>query len=371
VALPSNKNPSNTGPFRLSDYDYHLPEELIAQEPAFERDQSRLMILNGDETRHASFEDVINLFSPGDVLVVNDTKVFPARLLGRKETGGKVELFLLDYPRAIDAKESQGDDSWSLMESHGLFKSSKGARAGMKVVFGEDFEATILDVFQGGKVRVILRFNGDPVSILEKYGRMPLPPYIQRKGEEQEADRNRYQTIYAKKTGAVAAPTAGLHFSPQLLQRIKEKGVDIVHVTLHVGYGTFAPVREDDIRNYQIHAEFVQVSKEAAAKINRVKAAGGMIWPVGTTSVRTLEWATDETGNVQPVEGFCDLYIYPGYSFRLVDRLITNFHLPQSSLLFLVSALIGYDRILSAYEEAVREKYRFFSYGDAMVILPG
>ncbi len=372
MLTPSAFKTDVVGPFLLADYDYELPESLIAQEPAPERDQSRLMILHREkEVVHQRFEDVVKLFSAGDVLVVNDTKVFPARLLGRKETGGKVELFLLDYPRAMDSgkKEQNGNAPWSEMEAHGLLKSSKGAVIGMKLLFGEDFEATVLEILGGGKVRVTLHFKGDFALLLENYGRMPLPPYIRRKGPEPPADRDRYQTIYAHKTGAVAAPTAGLHFTPELLERIREKGVEIVHVTLHVGYGTFAPVRVDDIRDHLIHAEFVQVSKEAAERINRAKSAGHAVWPVGTTSVRTLEWAADEAGKVQPVEGFCGLYIFPGYSFRLVDRLITNFHLPKSSLLFLVSALAGYDRVFAAYAEAVREKYRFFSYGDAMVIM--
>ncbi len=355
--------------YSLAAYDYFLPEELIAQEPTEVRDQSRLLVLDHGAAgvRHDRFSDIIALLSPGDVLVVNDTRVFPARLLGNKESGGRVELLLLGYPAIPDALP--GAKGWQEVEACGLLKSSKGARPGQRLRFGDDLQARVLEVLAGGKVRVTLSFRGELSQRLEECGRIPLPPYIRRDGSPSAQDRQRYQTVFASQTGAVAAPTAGLHFSPELLARIRALGVEIVSVTLHVGYGTFAPVRATDIRDHRIHAEYVSVGAAAAARINRARKEGSVVWPVGTTTVRSLEWASDGQGWVQPREGWCELYIYPGYEFRLVDRLITNFHLPKSSLLFLVSALAGRERVMQAYAEAVRQRYRFFSYGDAMVMV--
>jgi len=359
---------TNADPYALEAYDYVLPEELIAQEPADERDQSRLLVLDqgGGDVHHGRFTDILSLLDEGDVLVVNDTRVFPARLLGAKETGGRVEFLLLGYPATAGALP--GPSGWREVEARGLLKSSKGARPGQGLRFSDDLTATVLEVLEGGKARVTLSFRGELGQRLEECGRIPLPPYIRRAGSPSARDRQRYQTVFANQTGAVAAPTAGLHFSPELLERIRAMGVDVAMVTLHVGYGTFAPVRSKDIRDHQIHAEYVSVGAAAAARINRARAAGRAVWPVGTTSVRSLEWASDSQGRVRPREGWCALYIYPGYEFRLVDRLITNFHLPKSSLLFLVSALAGRERVMQAYAAAVRERYRFFSYGDAMVV---
>ena len=422
--------------FALDDYDYHLPPELIAQQPAPRRDASRLLVCDG---RHdfaladRRFSDVLDLLAPGDLLVFNDTRVFPARLPGRKESGGRIELLLLEYPQpAGPAEEGRGtavtDHGVNGVSDHGvpqdaaprdrlraagsagarvfsepcrgLLKSSKGPRVGGWLYFGPDFRAEVLTVEEGGKVRVRLELDApgettdpatnhrvcpvsdhgaadisagaDPATrladALARYGRMPLPPYIKR-NEENEEDRRRYQTVYAQAPGAVAAPTAGLHFTDELLAQIKEKGVGLARITLHVGYGTFAPVRSQDIRDHDIHAEDYRVSRESAELINWTRAAGGRIWAVGTTSVRTLEAAADQDGWVSPGGGSCRLYIYPGYSFKVVDNLLTNFHLPRSSLLFLVSALAGRENILRAYAHAVEQRYRFFSYGDAMAII--
>lgn len=348
--------------FLLSSYHYDLPPELIAQAPAENRDASRLLVLDcrNDTLADRTFGDVAELIAPGDLLVVNDTRVFPARLLGRKETGGQVELFLLEYPAAAVTGE---------VLVTGLVKSSKRVRPGMRLLFGDDLAGEVVELLSDGKVRVRLRLTAPLDAVLERHGRMPLPPYIDRREGEKPGDRERYQTVYAAKTGAVAAPTAGLHFTEALLAQLREKGVEVATVTLHVGYGTFAPVRVTDIREHQIHAEYLEVSAATAAMVNQVRASGKRIWAVGTTSVRALEFAADAAGIVHPVSGLCNLYIYPGYRFRVVQNLITNFHLPGSSLLFLVSALAGRERILSAYGHAVAERYRFFSYGDAMVIL--
>jgi S-adenosylmethionine:tRNA ribosyltransferase-isomerase len=348
--------------YLLQSYFYELPPELIAQAPAASRDASRLLVLDchDDTLADRTFGDVAALIAPGDLLVVNDTRVFPARLLGRKETGGQVELFLLEYPTAAVEGE---------VTVLGLVKSSKRVRPGMALFFGEGLRGKVVDLLADGKVRIRLTLAGPLDRMLEQHGRMPLPPYIDRREGEQPGDRERYQTVYAARTGAVAAPTAGLHFTEELLGQLRARGVLFATVTLHVGYGTFAPVRVTDIRQHAIHAEYLEVSAETAALVNRVRQEGKKVWAVGTTSVRALEFAADEQGNVHPTSGLCDLYIYPGYRFRVVQNLITNFHLPGSSLLFLVSALAGRERILTAYAHAVQERYRFFSYGDAMVIL--
>jgi S-adenosylmethionine:tRNA ribosyltransferase-isomerase len=353
--------------YDLDAYDYRLPEELIAQEPARRRDESRLLVLDGREERlrHRRFPDLLEYLAPGDALVVNDTRVFPARLLGRKETGGRLELLLLDLPQPLP----ETDDGWQQASARGLFKSSKRPQPGSTITFGENLQARVEEILPGGKIRVRLLYRGELAVLLDRHGLMPLPPYIRRTEGQTAADRERYQTVFAAAPGAVAAPTAGLHFTDELLAAIEMKGVRLGRLTLHVGYGTFAPVRAEDIRGHRIHSEYVSVSERTAHLVNETKAAGGRIWAVGTTSVRGLEFAADENGLMQAREGWCDLYIYPGYRFKVVNNLVTNFHLPRSSLLFLVSALAGREPVMAAYEEAVASGYRFFSYGDAMAIL--
>jgi len=357
--------------YDINSYNYDLPAENIAQEPAARRDESRLLVMDcqSEELRHRKFHHIVDYLEAGDLLVVNDTKVFPARLEGHKETGGKAELMLLSYPQAATDTPTAADDQWQEAIIIGLIKSSKRPKPGSRLIFGDNLTGIVEELLADGKVRVRLRFRGDLDPLLANHGRMPLPPYIRRDEEETTTDRERYQTVYASQTGAVAAPTAGLHFTDDLLASLRTKGVQIATVTLHVGYGTFAPVRVTDIRDHQIHAEFLSVSDETAQKINATKAAGKKVWAVGTTTVRALEFAADTDGKVQAKEGLCDLYIYPGYSFRVVNRLITNFHLPQSSLLFMISALAGQDRILNAYKHAIANGYRFYSYGDAMAIM--
>jgi S-adenosylmethionine:tRNA ribosyltransferase-isomerase len=354
--------------FQLSAYDYFLPEDQIAQQPAAERDQSRLLVLDcpADRTLHKKFNEVTELFRPGDLLVVNNSKVFPARLLGRKETGGRVEMLLLHFPES-DRKIDDIRQATALS----LIKSSKRPKPGSILIFSPSLQARVDTLLPDGKVEVSLFYPAaaDLEKLLETHGQIPLPPYISRPKGSTAEDSRRYQTKYARQTGSVAAPTAGLHFSSQLMSRIKEMGIRQAAVTLHVGYGTFAPVRCEDIRQHRIHREYVSVPEETALAINRTRACGGRIWAVGTTTARTIEFAADSMGRVQPIEKSCGLYIYPGYRFKVVDNLITNFHLPQSSLLFLVSALAGRKRILAGYREAVQRGYRFFSYGDAMAII--
>ncbi|OGR04909.1 MAG: tRNA preQ1(34) S-adenosylmethionine ribosyltransferase-isomerase QueA, partial [Deltaproteobacteria bacterium RIFOXYD12_FULL_53_23] len=318
--------------FLLASYQFSLPEGNIAQHPLAQRDYSRLLVVDclGEETRDRHFFDICDYFSAGDLLVVNNTRVFPARLLGIKETGGKAELLILEYPVA-KAGTGHGDaDGWRQAEVVGLVKSAKRPQLEGKLFFSENLVGTVLALLSDGKVRVSLRYRGDLALLLEQHGLMPLPPYINREEGQTEEDRQRYQTVYAENPGAVAAPTAGLHFTPELLAKIQAKGVRIAQVTLHVGYGTFAPVRVEDIREHAIHAEYLKVSGETATLVNETRIAGGVVWAVGTTSVRALEFAADTTGRVSARSGFCDLYIYPGYKFRVVDNLITNFHLPQS-----------------------------------------
>ena len=357
--------------FFLASYHFILPEENIAQHPLARRDSSRFLVVDclTGETRDRQFADICDYLAPGDLLVVNNTRVFPARLLGRKGTGGKAELLILEYPVA-EAGSANGDtNAWQQVEVVGLVKSAKRPQPEGKLLFSENLVGTVRELLPDGKVRVVLCYRGELARLLEEQGQMPLPPYIRREEGQTEEDRQRYQTVYAEKPGAVAAPTAGLHFTPELLASIQARGVRIAQVTLHVGYGTFAPVRVEDIREHAIHAEYLKVSEEAATLVNETRAAGGRIWAVGTTSVRALEFAAEATGRVFARSGFCDLYIYPGYRFRVVDNLITNFHLPQSSLLFLVSALAGRENILAAYREAVEKGYRFYSYGDAMALI--
>lgn len=354
--------------FSLKAYNYTLPDENIAQHPADARENSRLLILNRQtkQQTHGSFHDILNLFQPGDLLVVNNTKVFPARLHGNKESGGKVEVFLLAYP----VERTSSDGTEKMAEVTCLIKSSKRPKVGSTLHLGPQLQARILDLLADGKVQVELHYKAsqDLATILANHGQVPLPPYISRKEGTTEEDRTRYQTVYAKEPGAVAAPTAGLHFSEELLDAIHKKGVESTQITLHVGHGTFAPVRCEDIREHQIHEEFISVSQESADKINTVRKNGGKIWAVGTTTVRTIEFMADAKGDVQAGNGWCNLYILPGYTFKTVDNLITNFHLPESSLLFLVSALYDREALMSIYQQAIAEGYRFYSYGDAMVI---
>ncbi len=358
---------------RLDDYDYDLPPEQIAQFPAPQRDHSRLLVLDTGETElaHRQFSDILGYLRKNDLLVINNTKVFPARLLGHKPTGGKVELFLLAFPCLSTHSSLQAP--WQEATAPALIKSSKRPKAGMLLHFSDELKVRINILTADGKAEVTIQYKPQPgqslETLLEKHGQMPLPPYINRPQGSSSEDLNRYQTRYARHTGSVAAPTAGLHFSDALLAKIAEKGVEIASIVLHVGYGTFAPVRTEDIRDHVIHRESVEISPATAERINRAKAAGGRIWAVGTTTVRTLEFAADKLGILHPMTAECDLFIYPGFQFRVVDNLITNFHLPKSSLLFLVSALADRRRVLDAYKKAVTDRYRFFSYGDAMAII--
>ena len=338
----------------VKDFDYDLPEELIAQDPLEDRSSSRLMVLDKKtgEVSHHIFKEIIKYLRPGDCLVLNNTKVIPARLYGVKEgTMAKIEILLL--------KRKQ-NDVWET-----LVKPGKKAKPGTKIIFGDGIlTGEVIDVVDDGNR--LIQFSYDEIfeEILDKLGQMPLPPYI----THQLKDKNRYQTVYAKYDGSAAAPTAGLHFTKELLNEVKEKGVDIAEVTLHVGLGTFRPVKVDNVLDHHMHSEFYMVSQEAADKINNAKKNGGRIISVGTTSTRTLESAADENGMLHECSGWTDIFIYPGYKFKVIDCLITNFHLPQSTLVMLVSALAGREHILSAYKKAVEEKYRFFSFGDAMFI---
>lgn len=340
---------------KTSDFYFDLPQELIAQDPLTDRSSSRLLVLdryNGNVT-HKVFSDVYEYLKPGDCLVLNNTKVIPARLLGVKEdTGAHVEVFLL---------KRLTEDTWET-----LVKPGKKLRPGARVSFGDGLlVCEILETLDDGGRIVKFIFDGIFEEILDKLGEMPLPPYITHKLQ----DKDRYQTVYAKYEGSVAAPTAGLHFTNELLDKIRDKGVTVTFVTLHVGLGTFRPVKADDILDHKMHSESYVISKEAADAINNTKASGGRVICVGTTSVRTIESAADENGLLSPCEGDTSIFIYPGYKFKILDGLITNFHLPESTLVMLVSAFAGRENVLAAYEEAVREKYRFFSFGDACLII--
>lgn len=355
----------------LNSYNYHLPEHLIAQHPAEKRDNSRLMVVHSGTDTPANqvshnyrFSDIARFISKKDMLVVNNTRVFPARLLGTKETGGKAEVFLLEFPVTDEKKTGTAC-------TNSLIKSSKRPKIGSRITINENLSCTIEEDLDGGKVR--LRLQYDPLlglaETLQRSGQVPLPPYISRKNGSTAEDGHRYQTVYANQPGAVAAPTAGLHFTDELLAGIIKKGTLFGQVTLHVGYGTFAPVRETDITRHQIHREFLSISQETVDKIVLTKKNGGRIWAVGTTTVRALEYGAIKTGKLEAVEDWCDLYIYPGFQFKVIDNLITNFHLPDSSLMFLVSALCGRETLLDCYSTAIKEGYRFFSYGDAMAII--
>ena len=339
---------------KTSDFYYDLPEELIAQEPLQERDKSRLMVLDKatGSIDHKQFFNIEEMINPGDALILNDTRVLPARLYGVKEgTGGAIEFLLLN-------KHSL--DTWEV-----ILKPGRRAKPGARFVFGDGkLKAEILDVINEGNRLVKFEYDGVFENVLDELGEMPLPPYITKKLE----DKDRYQTVFAKHNGSAAAPTAGLHFTPELLERLKAKGVNIGYVTLHVGLGTFRPVKVDEIAEHKMHSEFYVLPEETAELINKTKANGGRIISVGTTATRTLETAGQNGMPLSASSGWTDIFIYPGKSFNVIDALITNFHLPESTLIMLVSALAGRENVLNAYNEAVKEKYRFFSFGDAMFI---
>lgn len=339
---------------KLHDFYYDLTQELIAQDPLEDRASSRLMLLdkNNGDIKHEVFHNIVNYIKPGDCLVINDTKVIPARLFGvKKDTGAKIEVLLLTR---------KDKDCWEV-----LVKPGRKAKPGTVISFGDGLlECTVEEVVDDGNRIIRFSYEGIFEEILDKLGQMPLPPYI----THELKDKNRYQTVYAKNEGSAAAPTAGLHFTKELLAQIEEMGVKIAHVTLHVGLGTFRPVKVDEITEHHMHSEYYCIEQSEADKINETKKSGGRIISVGTTSCRTLESAADDDGMLKAGSGWTDIFIYPGYSFKVIDCLITNFHLPESTLLMLVSALAGRDNVMKAYEEAVAEKYRFFSFGDAMFI---
>ncbi len=338
----------------VKDFDFYLPEELIAQHPLEKRDTSRLMVLDKEtgEISHKNFYDIIDYLNEGDTLVLNNTRVMPARLIGEKEgTGGKIEFLLL---KRVDK------DRWEC-----LAKPGKSARVGRRFTFGDGkLKAEVVEVKENGNRIVEFYYEGIFEEVLDSLGEMPLPPYI----HERLEDRERYQTVYSKENGSAAAPTAGLHFTEELLHKIKEKGINIAYVTLHVGLGTFRPVKVETIEDHEMHSEYYHLSKEDAEVINETKKRGNRVISVGTTSTRTLETIADEDGNVKETSGWTNIFIYPGYKFKVVDRLITNFHLPESTLIMLVSTLAGKEHVMNAYEKAVKERYRFFSFGDAMFI---
>lgn len=339
---------------KTSDFYYDLPEELIAQDPLENRSDSRLMVLDKETgaVSHHVFREIVDYLNPGDCLVINDTKVIPARLIGEREgTGAKIEVLLL--------KRKTGD-VWET-----LVKPGRKAKPGTRIQFGGGLlVGEVMDIVDEGNRLIRFEFEGIFEEILDQLGQMPLPPYI----THQLKDKDRYNTVYATHSGSAAAPTAGLHFTPELLKIIEEKGIDIARVTLHVGLGTFRPVKVDDVENHHMHSEFYMIDEEAAEKINRAKKNGKRVICVGTTSCRTIESAADENGRLKSCSGWTEIFIYPGYQFKILDCLITNFHLPESTLIMLVSALAGKENVLAAYEEAVKERYRFFSFGDAMFI---
>ena len=340
---------------KLSDFYYDLPERLIAQDPLKKRSDSRLMVLNREtgEISHRHFSDIVDYLNPGDCLVINDTKVIPARLIGvKEETGASIEVLLL---------KRHDDRVWET-----LVKPGKKSRVGAKISFGDGkLVGEVIDIVDEGNRLIKFTYDGIFEEVLDELGQMPLPPYITHRLE----DKDRYQTVYATHSGSAAAPTAGLHFTEELLQKVSDMGVKIARVTLHVGLGTFRPVKVDNILEHHMHSEFYVIDEIAANIINETKKNGGKVVSVGTTSTRTLETVADDNGYITPKSGWTDIFIYPGYKFKVVDRLITNFHLPESTLLMLVSALYDREKILQAYEVAVKEEYRFFSFGDAMMIL--
>lgn len=338
----------------VKDFYFDLPQELIAQDPLEDRASSRLLVLDREtgEVTHRKFRDILGYLNPGDCLVINDTKVIPARLIGSREgTNAKIEVLLL---------KRRENDIWET-----LVKPGKKAKPGTVIHFGDGLlKGTVIDVVEEGNRLIQFSYDGIFEEILDRLGQMPLPPYI----THQLQDKNRYQTVYAKHEGSAAAPTAGLHFTKELLQEIEDKGVKLAHVTLHVGLGTFRPVKVENVLDHHMHSEFYMVEESEAEKINQTKRDGGRVICVGTTSCRTIESASDENGILKAGSGWTDIFIYPGYQFKILDCLITNFHLPESTLVMLVSALAGREHVLAAYEEAVKEQYRFFSFGDAMFI---
>ena len=339
----------------VKDFYYDLPQELIAQDPLEDRSSSRLLVLDKKtgEMQHKVFKDIVNYLHPGDCLVINDTKVIPARLIGSKEgTDAHIEILLL---------KRRENDIWET-----LVKPGKKAKPGTVINFGDGLlKGTVIDVVEEGNRLIQFSYEGIFEEILDQLGQMPLPPYI----THQLQDKDRYNTVYAVHSGSAAAPTAGLHFTPELLEEIRAKGVEIAPVTLHVGLGTFRPVKVDDVEHHHMHSEFYMITEESAQKINHAKEAGHRVICVGTTSCRTIESAADENGRLKECSGWTEIFIYPGYQFKILDALITNFHLPESTLIMLVSALAGKEHVMAAYEEAVKERYRFFSFGDAMMIV--
>jgi len=352
--------------FSPLDYHYELPKELIAQQPVHTRECSRLLCMDRKtaDVSHYRFHEISNMLLPGDVLVLNNTKVIPGRLLGKKNTGGKAEVLILDFAGGLFPQQKKGEFICDC-----LIKASKSPKPGTSILFDKGLEAEVVDS-QGEISRVRFLCKDDFEKTLYELGKIPLPPYIKRDYSTHDSinDTASYQTVYALEKGAIAAPTAGLHFSKKLLRAIENKGIEIVYITLHVGYGTFLPVRVSDIRDHRMHSERFFISSASAKQITTAKAEGRRIVAVGTTCVRTLEYAANSTGSLVEGQGQCDLFIYPPYRFKMIDAMITNFHLPGSTLLMLVSAFAGRDKILHAYQEAVRKKYRFFSYGDAMFI---
>ena len=339
---------------KITDYEYHLPEELIAQEPAPQRDESRLLVLprKEGEPEHRLFKDIAEYLRPGDTLVINNTRVIPARLWGEKEgTGIKIEVLLLTRVE---------EDAWEV-----LVRPGRRVPPGTDIKFSNDLQGTVEAVTDGGCRRMRFQYSGNFDRLLDQLGAMPLPPYI----KKQPHDPQRYQTVYACEPGSAAAPTAGLHFTPELLLRIKECGVNVTPVLLHVGLGTFRPVKVEDITQHHMHAEYYEISPQTAQVINKTRAKGGRVVAVGTTATRCLEASGKDNGVIRPGSGWTEIFIYPGYRFRVIDGLVTNFHLPRSTLLMMVSALAGRERVLKAYHEAVKLRYRFFSFGDAMLII--
>lgn len=338
----------------VKDFDFELPQELIAQDPLEDRSGSKLLILDKDtgKTEHRIFRDIVSYLNPGDCLVINNTKVIPARLYGVKDgTEAHIEILLL---------KRRENDIWET-----LVKPGKKAKPGTKIIFGDGLlTGEVIDVVEEGNRLIQFSYEGIFEEILDRLGQMPLPPYI----THQLQDKDRYNTVYAVHSGSAAAPTAGLHFTPELLEEIRAKGVEIAPVTLHVGLGTFRPVKVDDVEHHHMHSEFYMITEESAQKINHAKEAGHRVICVGTTSCRTIESAADENGRLKECSGWTEIFIYPGYQFKILDALITNFHLPESTLIMLVSALAGKEHVMAAYEEAVKERYRFFSFGDAMFI---
>lgn len=355
----------------LQAYDYRLPDKNIAQHPTDKRDHSRLLMYHRSSgaVEHLNFSDIKRFMKPGDILALNDTRVFPARLNGRKETGGKAEVFLLGYPTEIKNDHSSADDLHFSCEA--LIKCSRTPQPGTKIIINECCYCVLLENSDRGRWSLTMTIHSSSglEAVLANAGDIPLPPYINRINGTSPEDVSRYQTVYADRVGAVAAPTAGLHFTRELLDELRLKGVTVAPLTLHVGYGTFSPVETNDIMEHRIHREHVTIPPASADLINSTKLAGGKVWAVGTTSVRALEFSSNSNGLVQPLNGWCDLYITPGFKYKVIDNLITNFHLPKSSLMFLVAALCGRKQLLSCYQEAVNHDYRFYSYGDAMALI--